>query len=190
MLAALVALGPKDSMAKTETRSLAVSQGSRPDASPSSSVAPVTVKEGRSSRESIGSPRSNHLSRNKLRSAKNSLERSQKTVAAETVLLAKINSSDWRVRSSELQFLPLDQRKQQEEFPTWIFSGHNFVVHTTSILPQRRAVEIVRGVSWSLLTTVPKRKLRGSLDMNFLWTAEKGVWKGWKRSDRKEKKRR
>ena len=48
----------------------------------------------------------------------------------------------------------------------------------------------VRGVSWSLLTTVPERKLRRLWDMNFLWTAEKGVWKGWKRSDRKEKKRR
>ena len=32
----------------------------------------------------------------------------------------------------------------------------------------------VRGVSWSLLTTVPKRKLRGSLDMNFLWISGEG----------------
>ena len=48
----------------------------------------------------------------------------------------------------------------------------------------------VRGVSWSLLTTVPERKLRRFWDMNFLWTAEKGIWKGWKRSDRKEKQRR
>ena len=41
--------------------------------------------------------------------------------------------------------------------------------------------------SWSLLATVPKRKSRGLLDMNFLWTAEKGVWKVWKESNRKEK---
>ena len=48
----------------------------------------------------------------------------------------------------------------------------------------------VRGVSWSLLATVPKRKSRRSLDMNFLWTAEKGVWKVWKKSNGKERKRR
>ena len=48
----------------------------------------------------------------------------------------------------------------------------------------------VRGVSWSLLATVPKRKSRRSLDMNFLWTAEKGVWKVWKKSNGTERKRR
>ena len=48
----------------------------------------------------------------------------------------------------------------------------------------------VRGVSWSLLATVPKRKSRRSLDMNFLWNAEKGVWKVWKKSNGTEGKRR
>ena len=47
--------------------------------------------------------------------------------------------------------------------------------------------ENVRGVSWSLLATVPKRKSRRSLDMNFLWTAEEGVWKVWKKSNGRER---
>ena len=48
----------------------------------------------------------------------------------------------------------------------------------------------VRGVSWSLLATVPKRKSRRSLDMNFLWNSEEDVWKVWKKSNGKERKRR
>ena len=48
----------------------------------------------------------------------------------------------------------------------------------------------VRGVSWSELATVPKRKSRRSLDMNFLWNAEEGVWKVWKKSNGTERKKR
>ena len=56
--------------------------------------------------------------------------------------------------------------------------GHRIGQHDT---------RAVRGVSWSFLATVPKRKSRRSLDMNLLWTAEKGVWKVWKKSNRKER---
>ena len=36
----------------------------------------------------------------------------------------------------------------------------------------------MRGVSWSLLATVPKRKSRRSLDMNFLWNSGGGRLEG------------
>ena len=48
----------------------------------------------------------------------------------------------------------------------------------------------VRGVSWSELATVPMRKLRRSLDLNFSWNSEEDIWKVWKKSNGTEKKRR
>ena len=40
----------------------------------------------------------------------------------------------------------------------------------------------VRGVSWSEVATVPKRKSHRGLDLNLSWNSEKNIWKGWKKS--------
>ena len=47
----------------------------------------------------------------------------------------------------------------------------------------------MRGVSWSELATVPKRKSRRSLDLNFSWNSEEDIWKVWKKSNGTEKKK-
>ena len=44
--------------------------------------------------------------------------------------------------------------------------------------------ESVRGVSWSLLATVPKRKSRRSLDMNLLWNSGGGRLEGLEEEQR------
>ena len=77
--------------------------------------------------------------------------------------------------------------------PRSVRSGPRFVQIVWCCLEEflsSLGLEIVRGVSWSLLATVPKRKSRRSLDMNFLWNAEEGVWKIWKKSNGTERKRR
>ena len=38
----------------------------------------------------------------------------------------------------------------------------------------------VRGVSWSEVTTVPKRKSHRGLDLDLSLNAEVNIWKGWK----------
>ena len=38
----------------------------------------------------------------------------------------------------------------------------------------------VRGVSWSDVTTVPKRKSHRGLDLDLSLNAEVNIWKGWK----------
>ena len=40
----------------------------------------------------------------------------------------------------------------------------------------------VRGVSWSEVATVPKRKSHRELDLNLSWNSEEDIWKGWKKS--------
>ena len=40
----------------------------------------------------------------------------------------------------------------------------------------------VRGVSWSEVATVPKRKSHRGLDLNFSLNTEVNIWKGWKES--------
>ena len=40
----------------------------------------------------------------------------------------------------------------------------------------------VRGVSWSEVATVPKRKSHRGLDLNFSLNTEENIWKGWKES--------
>ena len=40
----------------------------------------------------------------------------------------------------------------------------------------------VRGVSWSEVATVPKRKSHRGLDLNLSWNSEEDIWKGWKKS--------
>ena len=42
--------------------------------------------------------------------------------------------------------------------------------------------ESVRGVSWSEVATVPKRKSHRELDLNFSLNTEVNIWKGWKES--------
>ena len=41
---------------------------------------------------------------------------------------------------------------------------------------------LVRGVSWSEVATVPKRKSHRGLDLNLSWNSEEDIWKGWKKS--------
>ena len=41
----------------------------------------------------------------------------------------------------------------------------------------------VRGVSWSEVATVPKRKSHRGLDLNLSWNSEEDIWKGWKKSN-------
>ena len=38
----------------------------------------------------------------------------------------------------------------------------------------------VRGVSWSEVATVPKRKSHRGLDLNLSLNTEVNIWKGWK----------
>ena len=40
----------------------------------------------------------------------------------------------------------------------------------------------VRGVSWSEVATVPKRKSHRGLDLNLSWNSEENIWKGWNKS--------
>ena len=47
----------------------------------------------------------------------------------------------------------------------------------------------MRGVSWSELATVPKRKSRRSLDLSLSWNSEEDIWKVWKKSNRTERKK-
>ena len=56
-------------------------------------------------------------------------------------------------------------------------------VGTRSLLP-------VRGVSWSEVATVPKRKSRRSLDLSLSWNSEEDIWKGRKKSNGTKRKRR
>ena len=44
--------------------------------------------------------------------------------------------------------------------------------------------ESVRGVSWSEVATVPKRKSHRGLDLSL--NSEKNIWKGWKKSGGKK----
>ena len=41
----------------------------------------------------------------------------------------------------------------------------------------------VRGVSWSEVATVPKRKSHRGLDLNLSWNFEEDIWKGRKKSN-------
>ena len=50
--------------------------------------------------------------------------------------------------------------------------------------------ESVRGVSWSEVATVPKRKSRRSLDLSLSWNSEEDIWKGRKKSNGTKRKRR
>ena len=43
--------------------------------------------------------------------------------------------------------------------------------------------EAVRGVSWSEVATVPKRKSHRGLDLNLSWNSEEDIWKGRKKSN-------
>ena len=51
------------------------------------------------------------------------------------------------------------------------------------LLKSRYALETVRGVSWSEVATVPKRKSHRGLDLNLSWNSEEDIWKGRKKSN-------
>ena len=44
----------------------------------------------------------------------------------------------------------------------------------------RRPFPSVRGVSWSEVATVPKRKSHRGLDLDLSLNSEVNIWKGWK----------
>ena len=46
----------------------------------------------------------------------------------------------------------------------------------------------MRGVSWSEVATVPKRKSHRALDFNFSWNSEEDIWKGRKKSNGTKRK--
>ena len=43
-------------------------------------------------------------------------------------------------------------------------------------------LDFLRGVSWSEVATVPKRKSHRGLDLNLSLNTEVNIWKGWKES--------
>ena len=47
----------------------------------------------------------------------------------------------------------------------------------------------MRGVSWSEVATVPKRKSHRVLDFNFSWNSEEDIWKGRKKSNGTKRKK-
>ena len=46
----------------------------------------------------------------------------------------------------------------------------------------RNCQKFVRGVSWSEVATVPKRKSHRGLDLDLSLNSEENIWKGWKES--------
>ena len=55
---------------------------------------------------------------------------------------------------------------------------------------QIRTLLDVRGVSWTEVATVPKRKSHRALDFNLSWNSEEDIWKGRKKSNGTKRKRR
>ena len=55
-------------------------------------------------------------------------------------------------------------------------------VHGLAVIDRRdqSSREPVRGVSWSEVATVPKRKSHRGLDLDLSLNSEKNIWKGWK----------
>ena len=49
--------------------------------------------------------------------------------------------------------------------------------------PNASTERVERGVSWSEVATVPKRKSHRGLDLNLSWNSEEDIWKGWKESN-------
>ena len=70
----------------------------------------------------------------------------------------------------------------------WFCRCHTQVpTHTSKIMGQLarvvRAFGSVRGVSWSEVATVPKRKSHRGLDLDLSWNSEEDIWKGRKESN-------
>ena len=51
-----------------------------------------------------------------------------------------------------------------------------------SLAARVTTLETVRGVSWSEVATVPKRKSHRGLDLDLSWNSEEDIWKGRKKS--------
>ena len=48
------------------------------------------------------------------------------------------------------------------------------------LMNMREVPSYVRGVSWSEVATVPKRKSHRGLDLDLSLNSEVNIWKGWK----------
>ena len=58
---------------------------------------------------------------------------------------------------------------------------YNHNNHTSPWIGKKKRIgQNVRGVSWSDVTTVPKRKSHRGLDLDLSLNAEVNIWKGWK----------
>ena len=68
------------------------------------------------------------------------------------------------------------------EFQSWIvnFRTELCAKAKNPTLALQWIKEIVRGVSWSEVATVPKRKSHRGLDLDLSLNSEVNIWKGWK----------
>ena len=84
-----------------------------------------------------------------------------------------------KVKSKKEVFL--GAQRDKKESPLCNIDGH---------LSNQKCRVSVRGVSWSEVTTVPKRKSHRLLDLSFSWNSEEDIWKGRKKSNGTKRKRR
>ena len=130
-----------------------------------------------------------------------------------TEALCRLRASSWvqtpllelsmrrRCPSPRRWTCPLLLRQQPNGCGTWCIHStqktndmsYNQLISDPSTCVKKRAQrsdETVRGVSWSELATVPKRKSRRSLDLSLSWNSEEDIWKVWKKSNGTKRKRR
>ena len=67
----------------------------------------------------------------------------------------------------------------RKDGPQSIWDTHGF---SGNVFADPPASSSVRGVSWSEVATVPKRKSHRCLDLDLSLNSEKNIWKGWKKS--------
>ena len=60
--------------------------------------------------------------------------------------------------------------------------SHDNIPESSFRLVNSEHTASVRGVSWSEVATVPKRKSHRGLDLDLSLNSEKNIWKGWKKN--------
>ena len=106
------------------------------------------------------------------------------------ILLSK---ADWDfLKTLTLREILKIQNPLQEEHYVYLAVIHLFQ-EVGSVRNKHQFLTVqqnVRGVSWSEVATVPKRKSRRSLDLSLSWNSEEDIWKGRKKSNGTKRKRR